>query len=217
MIAELPELPRLLIVLLIVLTLLGAVMGYCVALILTKRRARKAIESSQQKMLQKQRAAESDLQVARRKIDNLRATVRNSPQDGSLASERERELQAHSELQAQRVQALEVQLASLEQTHSATGSGSNTEKLPTLSRRVGLSADLLASDEPGQNEPHQAGQTHPGRTGSRMSSQLRDSLSTPLSRDLDIPALAESELPGSVDELEFDLSGLEDDEASQRG
>lgn len=209
--------PRTLLLLLGVLTVLGAVIGYCLALIFVKRTARKVIETSRLELTQERRAVESDLQAARDSISKLRSSAHGESGDDRSSTDREKALESHTQSQAQRIQDLEAQLASeedkqlrlrrdfasyksnksreLELAKNSVGQWADTANLPTLSRKVDS-----VSGRP-QSGPLSE------RVALDTSLRNRDELSFPLSREIDIPALAESELPDSVDELDFDVSG----------
>ena len=225
------DFPTMLLVLLAVLTMLGAIMGYCVAFLRAKRLAHDAIDETRRKLNLEQLATQSDLQASRSKIDTLRTSAQQSPVQKKSAVEREKALQQLSQQQAKRIKTLESQVTLLEarqaklqrdfanyKTNNArelepargpSGAFSETENLPTLSRRVwsppALHAKMGVSQSPSV------------RSAVELPWRKRDELSNPLTPELDIPSIAESELPELADELEFDLTGAEDSGAGSRG
>lgn len=225
------DFPTMLLILLAVLTVLGAIVGYCAALIRTKRTARTVIEEARLELKREQRSARTDLESARNKIGSLRASEQQGPNAKKAATERERALQRYSQQQTQQIKTLEAKLASLETkqgklrqefanyrtkkarelelAHAAPGSLAETDKLPTLSRRVEPASGMQANA--GVSPPYMASAV------GELPWRKRDELNKMLTPDLDIPTLAESELPDLVDELEFDLSGAEDSGAGSRG
>lgn len=194
------ELPGKLLILFALLTLFGIVIGYCVALIRAKHAAKKAIDLVRLEIAQERRAVESDLRTAKNDVQRLREsgaqgeTTKHSELAGSPSES--------SEDQAAHIVALEAQVTELEDkqlrlqrdfasykstktrqlelARSASSTLVGAHDLPTLSRRVETAA----------GSPR-------GRRGD---------LSYPLSSDLDIPSLAESELSGSGDEMDFDIA-----------
>ena len=225
------DFPTMLLVLLAVLTVLGAIIGYCVALIRVKRLARKVIDETRLELNREKSAAQSDLLAARNKIDTLRASAQQLPVAKKSVMDREKVLQQHSQRQAKRIKTLQAQLTSLEAQQAkvqqdfanykinkaselelareASASLSENEMLPTLSRRVSPPSALHAN----------AGDLLPPleRSTVELSWRKHDELSNLLTPELDIPSLAESELSDSVDELEFDLTGAGGGGAGSRG
>lgn len=105
-------------------------------------------------------------------------------------------------------------------------SWSESSHLPILNKRISndvstMSRSYQASREPSEEEvrQHESGNGIHESVRTRTQSQARShtTLSLPLSQELDIPALAESELPGSVEELEFELVDFDTDGENSRG
>lgn len=227
------ETPRILLGFLIATTVLGAMIGFCISQISVKRRARRVIETMRDELAMEKKAADSDLQMARESIEVLRSTLDAQQETVSTATQREEALETHSQLQAQRIHSLEAQVASyedqqirlqrdfasyksnksreLEVARNTPESWSEAGKLPILSRRID---EVESEAEPAKTAPLYVKQPD-GEKG--RGNRRRDSLSQPLSRELDIPSLAESELPDSVDELDFELTDNTPGSASQRG
>lgn len=223
------EFPAMLVVLLGVLTFLGGIMGYCVAQIRVKRLAHQAIDKARREFQQLQPGAQPDLQTARNKIDSLRASAKHASAEQRSVGGRENALQRRAQQQAQRIKALEAQLAKLdlqkakvqqdfanykinkvremELARAASESSADTDDLPTLSRRV----------EPASGRRASAGVSVPNSSRSATQLPCRRGDENALRPDMDIPTLAESELPDSVDELAFDLTIAEDSGAGSRG
>lgn len=225
------EFPVMLVVLLGVLTVLGGIMGYCVAQIRVKRLAHQAIDEARREFQQEQPGAQPDLQTARNKIDSLRSSAQRASAEKKSVVGRENALQRRAQQQARRIKALEAQLATLdmqkakvqqdfanykinkvremELARAASGSPADTDDLPTLSRRV--EPALVRRASVGVSVPNIS------RSATELPCCRGDELKNALSPDMDIPSLAESELPDSVDELAFDLTIAEDSGAGSRG
>lgn len=226
------ETPRMLLGFLIATTVIGGIIGYCLSQLYVKRQARQVIRKLRQELVVEKKAADADLQMARESIDVLRSTLDAQQETVSNATQREEALETHSQLQAQRIQSLETQVASyedqqirlqrdfasyksnktreLEVARNTPESWSNAGKLPILSRRI--------DDEESEDEQAPTPLYVKNRGAERkQDSRRHDALSQPLSRELDIPTLAESELPDSVDDLDFELAELPPGSASQRG
>ena len=221
------ESPTTLLVLLAVLTMLGAVVGYCVAMIIAKRRLGKTLEAMRIDHEQERLANQSDLQAAKRDLSELRSSLHG---DGQSGTDREKSLHSQTLVQAQRVQNLEAEITSLQTKHShlsrdfasykaiktrelelarnATGQLVGSANPPTLSRKVDhASTALRAGQSPSKADPMTLG-TPSGK---------RETLGQAPSREIDIPVLAESELLDSDDPLDLDVSGAPDSGARGRG
>ncbi|MFK7890919.1 MAG: hypothetical protein AB8B63_08905 [Granulosicoccus sp.] len=227
------ETPRVLLGILLGCTVLGGLMGFCLAQIIVKRRARALFNSLKEDMTAENEALRADLQEGRDGVDLLRSTIEAQEEAVSNATQRETALETHSQLQAQRIQSLESQVASYEDqqirlqrdfasyksnksreldvARNTTESWTESGKLPILSSRV----DGSAGDAEQSARPPRYVKPATGQRGS--ASRRRDALSQPLSRELDIPTLAESELPDSVDDLDFDMTEKPPGSSSRRG
>jgi len=229
--------PKTLLVLLAVLTFLGVVIGYCVALIVVQRAARKPTAAAPLELADQPLAAQPDLTVAgRSKIGLSRETGRDTDGPGT---QRPSSPDSHAQQQAERIQYLEDQLASmkakqlrmqreltsdatagkeLELTGATVAHGSGASVFPTLSQKVDVvpdnDRDELSLSLQGADSTHVRSDStvKPDSTKGR-----RSTLVSPLTREIDIPTLAESELADSVDELDFDVSGTPDSGARGRG
>lgn len=204
-------------------TLLGAVMGFCVALLRAKKQALRAIDAVRAELTNNRSAVELDLQSVRAVSDDLRRSLLESREREKTAVKREEALDLHSQLQAQRIQTLESQVAffedqqfrlkrdfasyksnksrELELARNKPDYWSGASELPVLQKRIMEYARAQrVSASVHRLDPAHARRTPFHHTGG---------LSAPLSRELDIPSLSESELPDSVDGLEFELAGLD--------
>jgi hypothetical protein len=219
---------RMLLFSLLAATLLGAVMGYCIALLYTKKRARRVIEQARALYAQNRSSVEIDLKSARAVIDDLRATLDQSRERAQVALKREEALDVHAQLQAQRIQTLESQVSAyedqqirlkrdfasyksnkareLELARKKPDSWSGVDQLPVLQKRIvepaahrGTTATVHTLDPSSRD----------GEGTTRPAGRSLSGLSSPLSRELDIPSLAESELPDSVEDLDFELVDLD--------
>lgn len=209
---------------LLAVTLLGAVMGYCVALLSAKRRARLAINAMRAELAMSQTTGDSELVSTNTLLEEQRATLSQARDQAQWALKREAALELHSQLQAQRIQTLESQVASyedqqirlkrdfasyksnksreLEMAKSKPDAWSGINELPVLQKRI--------VDPAGRHGFQASPPRPPASTVSRVSQRNPSGLSSPLSRELEIPALAESELPDSVDDLEFEMAEPEE-------
>ena len=205
---------------LVAVTLLGAIMGYCVALLRARRRARLAIHDMRSELARSQKTTEGELLSAQTLLADQRSTLAQAMERAQRALKREAALELHSQLQAQRIQTLESQVASyedqqirlkrdfasyksnksreLELAKNKPDAWSGINELPVLQKRITEPANRRGSP----SHAPQAGTSNV----SRVSQRNPNGLSSPLSRELEIPSLAESELPDSVDDLEFELA-----------
>lgn len=201
-------------------TFLGGVMGYCVALLRSKRRARLVVHNARAELAKCQAMAASELQSTQTLLTDQRSTLDRTTEQAKRALKREAALELHAQLQAQRIQTLESQVASyedqqirlkrdfasyksnksreLELARNKPDAWSGINELPVLQKRI---------VEPGGKRNSQLQTPKAGTsTNSRVPPRNPSGLSSPLSRELEIPSLAESALPDSVDDLEFELS-----------
>ncbi len=207
-------------------TLLGAVMGYCVALLRAKRRARLAIHNVRSELARSQTTAEGELLSTQTLLTDQRSSLAQATEQAQKALKREAALELHSQLQAQRIQTLESQVASyedqqirlkrdfasyksnksreLELAKNKPDAWSGINELPVLQKRIVEPAGNRGPKTPAQNTETSNVPRVSQRNPSGLSSPL-----CPLSRELEIPSLAESALPDSVDDLEFELADLE--------
>lgn len=221
-------------------TLLGVVIGYCIALLRAKRAARTAIESIRTDLSQENAAAKSDLQSSRSNVEKLQSSLADANNRATAALKREEALEVHSQLQAQRIQTLESQVSSyedqqirlqrdfasyksnksreLEMARVKPGSWSETDQLPVLSKRAGDAGSIAAQDTNYSETGSPAvASLHISQRLPSTATRKRSGLSMPLSRELDIPSLSESELPDSVDELEFEMADMDSTGGWPRG
>lgn len=218
-------------------TFLGAIMGYLVARLRAQRQARMAIDAARAEMNGSRSAAEVDLKSARAVLDDLKKSLAQTKERAETALQREEALEVHSQLQAQRIQTLESQVSlyedqqirlqrdfasyksnksrELEMARSKPDSWAGANELPVLQKRI------VESSAPRANrssvyllDPSRKPAENPTTP---TSGRQAVGLSKPLSRELDIPSLAESELPDSVDDLEFDLVDLDETGESPSG
>ena len=205
---------------LVAVTLLGGVMGYCVALLRARRRIRLALHNLRSELLKNQTTAEGELLSTQAMLINQRNSLAQATEKAQKALKREAALELHSQLQAQRIQTLESQVASyedqqirlkrdfasyksnksreLELAKNKPDAWSGINELPVLQKRIVEPAAKRGSQSPALDAGKGA--------VSRVSSRNPRGLSSPLSRELEIPSLAESALPDSVDDLEFDMA-----------
>ena len=225
MIDQSHQLPILLVV---ALTVLSFVIGYCVASIRGRGAARTAIESTEaQMMVGAGNMSKSDAKASSTEVVSA---VDQSAEDGRPAkpatsqsqvemSERERLLHAHMQLQARRIQRLDAQITEFKRLYSKSQDGIqvnlvepeiheranlgrklNLEDLPILSRRVGDAANNMPENPAAQES-------------------VRRKPLRPISKELEIPVLAESELPETSEGWQADVTTGSDtnDRAGRRG
>jgi hypothetical protein len=105
-------------------------------------------------------------------------------------------------------------------------SWSQAGHLPVLNKRIPHDESLMSRSFPAsqahdserlerQNSPNLSSEL--SQSPSRAHAHIHTKLSLPLSQELDIPALAESELPDSVEELDFELMEFDFDGDNSRG
>ncbi len=210
---------------LVAVTLLGIIIGYCLGLLRSKRRARQAIQAARQDLAQSRSSVEVDLGSARAVIVDQRQALAVERERAQTALKRESALELHSQLQAQRIQTLESQVRSyedqqirlkrdfasyksnksreLELAKNKPDAWSSANELPVLQKRIVEPAgrrDRQASVHAIDSSRRELDQA------ARGSQRAARGLSSPLSRELEIPALSESELPDSVEDLDFELA-----------
>ncbi len=200
------EWPTKLLVLLAVLTLSGIVIGYCIALLRAKHSARKAIELVRLELTQERRAVESDLQMAKNAIQKQRLS---GSDDSSLSQPTGK----HSDSQAAYIESLETQVAVLEDKQLRLQRDFASYK-STKTRQLELARSASPTLADSYDLPTLSRKVEPVAGSMRA---RRADLTLPLTSDLDIPSLAESELPDSVDALEFDLADSASAETTSRG
>ncbi|MFK8083278.1 MAG: hypothetical protein AB8B97_23620 [Granulosicoccus sp.] len=233
------ESPRTLLILLAVLTWLGGVMGYCIALVFAKRAARKAIEAARLESGPEKLAAEPDLQAARSGLAKLRSVDDGNEaqthdevehHDNVLSIQRNKAQEAHSRLQSERIRSLESQLATLKDKQHRLKSdfaSYKSEKLRELELAKGSVGQWAGSAKLPTLSRKVDSQAARDRTRQSIGLGVHDDVGTLdhgvdildklLSSEIDIPALAESELPDSTDPLNLDMSEAPGNGARGRG
>jgi len=221
---------------LIAVTLLGIIIGYCLGLLRSKRRVRQAIENSRRNLTRSRSSVEAEMAAARTAILDQHQALSVERGRAQTALKREAALELHSQLQAQRIQTLESQVRSyedqqirlkrdfasyksnksreLELAKNKPDAWSSANELPVLQKRI---------VEPAARRERQAAvdaietSRRELEMAARGTQRTSRGLSSPLSRELEIPALAESELPDSVDDLDFELADQEGSGELPRG
>ena len=223
------ETPQNLAIGLVIVTLLGAIMGYVVASI----RAAKCSRSELKKMQAEMSRARADSEVELLALSSERGEFQNSQNvandRANSALKKEESLELHAQFLSQRIQSLESQVSAYEEqqirlqrdfaTYKSNKarelelarikpeSWSQAGHLPVLNKRI-------PQDDP-QISPSFSRSQAP--VPSSLRARTHTKLSLPLSQELDIPSLAESELPDSVEELEFELADFDVDGGAPRG
>ncbi len=206
---------------------LGAVIGVCLYRFRAIKRQR-GLSVAHKKALDdlklEQRKASNDRLAAMRAMDAEHQLLTNAREKAKQSVAQQEAIQVHSQSQAQRIQSLESELAAAEERSLCLQSDfasfkankirelqmlrlpkeswNDSEELPVLNKRVQFDISNRYSLSKNHN---------PGRV-------INAADAMPLiARELDIPSLAESELPDSVDELQFDFAEADGAETSDDG
>jgi chromosome segregation ATPase len=240
------EIPQNLAIGLLVVALLAAVMGYVIATIRATKRANFDVQSMQTVMTCARVDAEAELGLVSNERTEFKASLSVANERATSALKKKESLELHNQFLSQRIQALESQVSSYEEQQNRLQrdfatyksnkarelelarikpeSWSQTGHLPVLNKRISHDESFMSRTFPtSQLRDSERLDTHnstnraraPSRAPSRARSHTK--LSLPLSRELDIPALAESELPDSLEELEFELVDFDTDGGHPRG
>jgi len=225
------DLPTLVILLLVVLTVLGAIMGYCVAVIRVKQFAHSAIDEARREIEQGRIAAQPEIPVTKHTVDQSRAGQPQAPAEKQYDASKVKALVRRSLKQAKRIKALEARLALMKaertrlKQQSALGkstkageprrarASSNTEfdkdNVPILSRRVKPAST--------QRTKKSSPMTDATRTVRNPSTPRRDEIQNSLNAAKNTPVDSESKRSESVGEPESDVIVAEDGGAGSRG
>jgi hypothetical protein len=236
------EIPQNLVIGLLVATLLGAVIGYVIASIRTAKRADFDVHSMKSELTRARADAEAELTLVLSERTEFQTSVNLANERATSAKKKEESLELHAQSLSLRIQSLESQVSSYEeqqirlQRDFATyklnttrelelasikpESWSQAGHLPVLNKRIpqnesAMSRSFPASQVRDSERLERHGSPNPALSPSRTRSHTK--LSLPLSQELDIPTLAESELPDSVEELEFELMDFDTDGGNSRG
>jgi|GEM_PF-4967802 len=201
-----------LLALLLALTLLGAVMGYCAALLTMKRKARKLIAFERDRISRKAQTIDMHLQSN----ENTDALYR-SPYTGSAASVGAKRKRGSSAGQNKlssgkfaKIRLLEAKLAALREdkdknhTDDASYRSREQEALSAASR-----ADAIDDDT--HRLPILMRRVEGAKSTSALPVADSEHYSQKHSRELEIPSLSESDLVDTGEDLEFDAMDFEDD------
>lgn len=207
---------------------LGAVIGGSLHRLWAARRQRN-LRTAQQKTIESQalsiEAATYERDVARRSLVSERRLASQAVEQTEEVTAQHDALQVHSRMQARRIETLEAErLASARQDKQlqkdlASNTGSKSSDLsPSGKPAVGVQE---ADSVPVLNRRVPGGSRSGIKTqGRRLAAHTSRAARPPplISREFEIPDLAESELPASVDDLEFDVAGTGDNNGvSKRG
>ncbi len=205
----------------LLLTLFAALLGGCIgasaARLYSLKQARAAKAASSAKIqAMKREIAElgSAIEHTQLALESERQLVAKSTQNQSQLTVQQDAMQVHARLQGQRISTLEAALRNaeeksirLERDFASFRANKlrevrmlkvnhdewlDSEELPVLNKKVAASGEIDLSG---------------GTMSGNMSKASKVSRSQPIiSQELDFPSLAESELPDSVAELEFEFS-----------
>jgi len=225
------DLPQKILIALIATSLLAAVVGFIIAKIMARRRTNAIVRKMEAKLSSIRTDAEVQIRLISDENEELKLSLEEANERMESAIKQEESVDVHAQLLAQKVQSLEEQVDSyeeqqirlqrdfatyklnktreLELAQAKPESWSQSENLPLLNKRI----------QSGQTRPYSPSQPsgdalytdsagYPGTRGSPLAGAASSDLTLPLSKELDIPSLAESELPDSVEELEFELAEL---------
>lgn len=223
---------------LVVASLLGAVIGFIVASIRANKRQNAVVQSLQTEWSKTLSEAERQIEATNDENTFLKESIVEAHERASLAAKNEESTELHSQLLSQRIQSLESQVSAYEeqqirlQRDFATYKSNKTRELelariepaswpqanqlPVLNKRIHRDDALLSQSFPTTEKFHSMGSSSAVLRNTAKSSSGAD-LDLPLSQELDIPALAESELPDSVEELEFELADWDVSGGKSRG
>ena len=233
---------------LLLVTLLGAVMGYIIASIRAATRTKSELQAIQSEMTSARADTDANLSLLFSERSQFQSSLSEANERVSAAKKKEESLELHTQFLSQRIQSLESQVSSyeeqqirlqrdfaayksnkareLELARVKPESWSQTGHLPVLNKRIPHDESLKSRSFPASqvrdsqrlqksSDTNIAPSRPPSRTPSPNRSHTK--LSLPLSQELDFPTLAESELPDSVEELEFELVDFETEGGNPRG
>lgn len=223
---------------LVAASLMGAVIGYIVACIRANKRSNSVIQSLQTEWSKTLADADRQIDATTKENDALKESIAEAKEQANLALKREESTELHSQLLSQRIHSLESQVSSYEEqqirlqrdfaTYKSNktrelelariepDSWSQSNRLPVLNKRIQRDDSLLSRSFPATENFQSMGSSSAVLRNTAKSSSSTD-LDLSLSQDLDIPALAESELPDSVEELEFELADWDESGGKVRG
>lgn len=232
------ETPQTVLIGLLVVTLLGAVMGYVIASIRAAKRTETVVESMRAEMSRVRADAKAEKMMLSNETEDYQASLSAANERVTSSIKNEESLELHTQFLSQRIQSLESQVSSYEEqqirlqrdfaTYKSNKarelelarikpeSWSQAGDLPVLNKRIPQDESLMSRSFPATQVPRAERQTTHSST-SRSRARSHTKLSLPLSQELDIPTLAESELPDSVEELEFELADFDSDGGNSRG
>lgn len=223
---------------LIAASLLGAVVGYIVACIRANKRTNAVVQNLQTEWTKTLADADRQIDATNSENNALKESITEANERANLAIKNEESTDLHSQLLSQRIHSLESQVSAYEEqqirlqrdfaTYKSNksrelelariepDSWSQSNQLPVLNKRIQRDDSLLSSSFPTSEKFHSMGSSSAVLRNTAKSSSGAD-LDLPLSQELDIPALAESELPDSVEELEFELADWDVSGGKTRG
>lgn len=234
------EIPQNLAIGLLVVTLLGVIMGYVIASIRTNQRADYDVQSMQSEMKRARAGSEAELRLLTNERTEYQTSLGLANERAASALKKEESLELHTQFLSQRIQSLESQVSSyeeqqirlqrdfatyksnkareLELARMKPESWSQAGHLPVLNKRIPHDESLMSRSFPAsQASDFKRSETHDDSNRAHSRTRSHTKLSLPLSQELDIPTLAESELPDSVEELEFELMDFDSDGGNARG
>ena len=230
--------PQTLIIGLLVVTLLGAVIGYIIATLRETKRTESIVRAMRSEMSRAR--ADSDAQLSGLSIEraDFQSSLDLANERTMLAVKKEESLELHAQFLSQRIQSLESQVSSyeeqqirlqrdfasyksnkareLELAKIKPESWSQSGNLPVLNKRIPHDEAVMSRSFAG-SQALDSQKRNVGAIPKKASELSNTKLSLPLSQELDIPTLAESELPDSVEDLEFELADFDMGRDKPRG
>jgi len=233
------DLPQNMLIGLLAATLLGFLMGYLVNRLFAVRKTHSIVQTMRGELAKARAEAEEQISQLNSEKSDLRRSIKVANEKIRIGNGRQESNELRAKQLSQRVRSLEAEVAAseeqqvrlqrsfatyksnkereLELARTTPGNWKKTEQVPVLNRRIKREMQESTSrvSQVGAANVSSAGgyadaHVAPKGTGPDSASALRaGQLGIPWSGDLDIPVLAESELPDSVEELEFELSDLE--------
>jgi len=231
------ETPQSLVIGLLLVTLLGAIMGYVIASIRTTKRFESDRQTRLAELSRTRADTDAELKLLTRERADFQSTLNKANARTTSALKKEESLALHTQFLTQRIQSLESQVSSyeeqqirlqrdfaayksnkareLELARIKPESWSQAGHLPVLNKRIPHDEALMSRSFPTARTAESSVKEKLVSAGHIRRSHTK--LSLPLSQELDIPTLAESELPDSVAELEFELEDFVTDGDDTRG
>ena len=200
------DLPTLVVLLLIVLTVLGAIMGYCVAVIRVKRFAYASIEEARREIEQNRSAAKPEVAVTKYKVDQSKAGQPQASTGKKYDAAKVKALIRRSLKQAKRIKALEARLALMKAERTRLKQQSALEK-STKENESRLARAASVADIDNDDVPILSRRVDPASTRRTKKPSSK----------LDLDPASTKRAKNSTSKPESDLTVVKDGGAGSRG